>query len=398
MPGAMRVLSVGNMYPPASTGGYELVWRSAVEHLRGRGAEVLVLTSDHRAGELDAEPGVDRVLRMYWADHEFPRLPWRDRVRIERENASLFEERVAALRPDVLSWWAMGGLSLSLVERGRRSGVPAVGVVCDDWMLYGPRVDGWLAPLAGHPLRAGVARRRTGLPTALDLGSSAHWLFLSETLRRRAAEGGVDVAGSEISNRGADDEAFVPAPDREWGWRLLYIGRIDPRKGVDTAIEALPRLDERATLVVDGGGDERHRTELEQLAVRLGVRSRVEFVHSERGQVPQAYADADAVVFPVRWDEPWGLVPLEAMATGRPVIATGCGGSSEYLRDRVNCLLFPPSDPDGLAAAAAELAADPALRDRLRRGGFETAARFSERAFNEQVAHAHERAARGAAP
>jgi glycosyltransferase involved in cell wall biosynthesis len=203
----------------------------------------------------------------------------------------------------------------------------------------------------------------------------------------------VDPPRSEICNRGPDDGLFAPGPEREWDWRLLYLGRIDERKGIETAIEALALLDRRARLVIDGAGDGRHAAELEELAGRLGVESRIEFTCSPRERVPEAYAAADAVIFPVRWDEPWGLVPLEAMATGRPVVATGRGGSAEYLRDRANCLLFPPSDAAALAEALSELADDAELRARLRRGGFETAARFSERAFNEQVAHAHEREA-----
>ena len=52
------------------------------------------------------------------------------------------------------------------------------------------------------------------------------------------------------------------------------------------------------------------------------------------------------VVFPVRWEEPWGLVPIEAMARGRPVVATGRGGSGEYLRDGENCVLFEADDAE----------------------------------------------------
>jgi glycosyltransferase involved in cell wall biosynthesis len=79
----------------------------------------------------------------------------------------------------------------------------------------------------------------------------------------------------------------------------------------------------------------------------------------------EVYAAHDCVLFPVRWEEPWGLVPLEAMAVGRPVVATGTGGSAEYLRDAGNCLLHPPGDAAALAQQLrAALALDPQARRR----------------------------------
>jgi len=122
-----------------------------------------------------------------------------------------------------------------------------------------------------------------------------------------------------------------------------------------------------------------------ELGDRLGVSSRVAFDRLPRDDLPVAYAEADATLFPVRWEEPFGLVPLESMASGTPVVASGRGGSREYLRSDENCVLF---DPDGgapaLAAAVARLA-DPALRQRLHRAGVETAARFREDDFNAAV-------------
>ena len=73
------------------------------------------------------------------------------------------------------------------------------------------------------------------------------------------------------------------------------------------------------------------------------------------------------------WEEPWGLVPLEAMALGRPVTASGRGGSSEYLRDGENCLLHVPGDPVSLAETVRRLAGDEALRERLLTGGLRAA-------------------------
>jgi glycosyltransferase involved in cell wall biosynthesis len=71
------------------------------------------------------------------------------------------------------------------------------------------------------------------------------------------------------------------------------------------------------------------------------------------------------------------------MAVGTPVVGTATGGSAEYLRDGENCLVFEPGDAAGLASAVRRLAADAALRDRLRSGGRRTAARFTDHAFQE---------------
>jgi glycosyltransferase involved in cell wall biosynthesis len=122
----------------------------------------------------------------------------------------------------------------------------------------------------------------------------------------------------------------------------------------------------------------------------------VSFSRAPRSEIPAVYTEADAVLFPVQWEEPWGLVPLEAMAIGRPVVATGTGGSAEYLEDEANCLLFRPRDsPRALAAAVTRLSADPALRSKLREQGLRTAARFTETAYNEAIRLALEEAVAG---
>jgi glycosyltransferase involved in cell wall biosynthesis len=368
---------------------------SAHAALRGGGNEVRVLTTrpdpSERQGTQATDPDVHRDLRWYWCDHRFPPIGLRAAAALERENARALERHLGAFRPEVVLWWAMGGMSLSLFEQVRHHGVPAVGVVGDDWIGYGPAVDGWTRRWRGRRASlAPVAQRLVGVPARVDLAAAARWIFISEHLRSRAGLHGI------VLHPGVDPERFAFHPPHGWHWRLLCCGRIDPRKGIATAIEALAHLPANATLTIDGQGEQTHGAELLALSRRLGLADRVELRSSASGDVPAAYAGADALIFPVVWEEPWGLVPLEAMATGCPVVASSAGGgAAEYLRDGRNCLTFPPRNATAVAGALRRVAEDPQLRERLIAGGAQTAASFTAERFHAALAEELERTAAG---
>lgn len=396
----MRVLAISNRYPPWSIGGYEATAAGTTAALRDGGHAVRVLTTLPDPSDRDAvsaDPELHRALRWYWRNHEFPELPFRTTIALERSNARVLQSQLRAFRPDAVLWWAMGGMSLSLLEQVRRAGVPAVCVVGDDWIEYAPQVDRWIRLWRGRRrFAARLAERLAGVPALIDLDRAARWAFISEYTLETARATGLRLAEAVVIHPGVDERRFAYRAPKPWRWRLLYCGRIDPRKGITTAIEALGRVP-MATLTIDGNGDRRHSRELEEVAARLGVGDRVRFRASEHSAVADAYAAADAVVFPVRWREPWGLVPLEAMATGRPVLASRAGGgAAEYLRDGENCLQFAPGDAGDLAAALERLAADDGLRERLVQGGRRTAARYTAGRFHEQLEAELERALSGA--
>jgi glycosyltransferase involved in cell wall biosynthesis len=375
----VRILTVGNMYPPHHLGGYELIWRSAVRHSRAAGHEVRVLTTDVRFGEPAEpdDPDCFRELEWYWRDHGWPRRSLRDRLRLERANRRTLRRHLDELRPDVVAWWAMGGMSLSLPSR---VSAPSAAFVLDDWLDYAPREDQW---------RRLHSRR-------FDVATIDHWVFISDYAREHAQSLGHSFPSSEINPAGVGEEFLSPAPERPWRWRLLYVGRIDRRKGIDTAVRALAELPGDATLDVVGSGDDDAERELRALVTDLDLAERVRFTGIlARDQLPARYADADVALFPVRWREPWGVVPLEAMGVGRPVVATGRGGSGEYLRDGFNALLFDAEDPTALAAQVMRLANDGALREQLRAGGLETARAHTATAHDARVTAILERLAGG---
>ena len=371
----VRVLTVGNRYPPHGTGGYERVWQAAVAGLAAAGHAVTVLTTDHREPGVppaDEEPGVHRALRWYWRDHEFLPLGLGATRDLERHNARVFaaNERGAEL----VVWFSMGGMGLGL---NARTAAPQLAVVHDGWPTYGPRVDRWTARwgrLAGHRYD----------PARID-----RWSFNSAYTRDLLVRAGVgiDPARASVESPGIDPERFPASPAPPWRGELLVLGRVEERKGVADAIAALPG---GMRLTVAGPAEPAHLSDLQSLA---GGRA-VAFT-GPASDPAGALAAADALLFPVRWAEPWGLVPLEAMAVGRPVVATGTGGSAEYLRDGENCLLVAPGDPAGLRGAAERLRDDPELRARLVAGGRETAARFTEAAWVAQIVTLAERVAAG---
>ncbi len=377
----MRILSIGSMYPPHSLGGYERAWAGWVGHARAAGHEVRVLTTGFTAPGVEAgdEPEVSRDLRWYWHDHRWPDMSRAEVRALEEHNAAVLAARLEEFAPDACCWWAMGGMSLASITSAHARGIPAVAVLGDDWPAYGPKVD-----------RAWRARHR--LPFGPRLEPAADWVFVSEFLRRSLAERGFTPDRSTVIHNGIDLARFSSTPPGEWGWRLLCVGRLDERKGTHLGIEALRHLPDEATLLLVGDGEADYRSRLEQLA---GTSGSVRFDVRDHAGVAAAYAECDAVLFPVLWEEPFGMVPLEAMASGRPVVATGTGGSAEFLADGENCVLFArESGADGLAAAVRRVAGDPALRERLRTEGLETAARFPESAFTAGVLGAIEQAVR----
>jgi glycosyltransferase involved in cell wall biosynthesis len=167
---------------------------------------------------------------------------------------------------------------------------------------------------------------------------------------------------------GVDVELFRPLPRIRRGRpRLLVIGRIVQRKGVGNVIEALAQLP-GVELTIAGGPDKEvlsadpEAARLAELAESLGVSDRVTFLGGvDRVDVPAVMNDADVVVA-VPWYEPFGIVPIEAMACGRPVVGSAVGGLLDTVLPGRTGELVPPRRPDLLAPVLRDLLADPDRR------------------------------------
>lgn len=186
---------------------------------------------------------------------------------------------------------------------------------------------------------------------------------------------GVDVGHFTPAGPVAPRPAPPPAARR-----VLYVGRIVQRKGIGNLITALPDVP-GAELVIAGGPDpallaaDREVRRLRELAARHHVGHRVLFLgRVERAELPALYRSADVVAC-VPWYEPFGIVPVEAMACGVPVVAAAVGGLADTVIDNVTGLHVPPRDPDSIAAALRRLLADPGLCRSFGAAGRERAVR-----------------------
>jgi D-inositol-3-phosphate glycosyltransferase len=217
---------------------------------------------------------------------------------------------------------------------------------------------------------------------------------------------GVPAGQVTVVPCGVDVEHFTPAGDGtprrsasgRGGFRVLSVSRLVPRKGVDTVIAALGRLPRDVELTVAGGpgadrlDDDPEVRRLRALAARTGVADRVTFLGAvAHDALPGLYRDADAVAcVPVY--EPFGLVPLEAMACGRPVVAAAVGGLADTVVDGVTGHHVPAGDPAAVAAALDALRAHPRRARAFGRAGRRRA--VAEYGWD-RVAAAHEQAYAG---
>ena len=194
---------------------------------------------------------------------------------------------------------------------------------------------------------------------------------------------GIDTGKISIAPCGVDLDFFSadgPTAARTAGHRILSVGRLVPRKGVDLVIRSLPYLresgfDDVELLIVGGGGDsgvldaDPEVRRLLGLAAELGVADQVRLQGQvARGEMPGIFRSADAVVC-APWYEPFGIVPLEAMACGVPVVAAAVGGLRDTVVDHGTGLHVPPRDPEAIASALAMLLRNRSLRAELGNAG-----------------------------
>ncbi len=355
----MRILLVNYEYPPLGGGGGILTKTLADELSRRH--EVTVLTTRSEGTPRDAYEGHVRIVRtavLGRRDTTHASTPSLLTFGPSARRTGAWLARTHAY--DVVhTFFAVpsGPAGAAIARRARAPHVLTV-IGAD---VYDPSR---MSPSSFAPMRAVVRR--------VVRGASAVTAISGDIARRATAlTGRTDVAVVPCGIA----QAALPERDRAalgWGDELVVVtvARLVKRKALDVLVEAAASLGGVRVEVV---GDGPERETLEQMAPRERVRFHGALPTEE---VRRMLASADAFAL-ASLHEGFGLVYLEAMQAGLPVVAANAGGQTDFLTDEANALLVPPGDAQALASALARLRDDRDLRERLRAASLTTATRYT---------------------
>ena len=348
---AMRLCSVYEVPPETLTrsagydavGGMQVHTSRLTEALDARGVYQVVITS--------YRPGAPRVQQLS-VRSRVVRVGFPVRRLRQLYGVAAFPEVARSGRPNVVHVHLGEDLAIMPLARWAawRAGAPLVATVhCS-----------LRHTLIEHDARSTVLRTIGGPMQSRLLRSADAVLVLSERLADRLVASGVQRSRVRVVPLGIEIDPDRPLPrpppmhGRSW---VVYAGRLVREKGVRDLVAAFGTVaaSDVGLLIVGDGPD---RGALESYAHSLARSEHVRFVGAVPHDEVRAFLRHAAVVVTPSWFEERGRVLLEAMALGRPVVATRAGGIPATVRDGVNGLLVPPKDPVRLAAAIKHVLAD----------------------------------------
>jgi glycosyltransferase involved in cell wall biosynthesis len=194
---------------------------------------------------------------------------------------------------------------------------------------------------------------------------------------------GIQLASSEVILGAVDFRKYLGRPKPAFQSQtlsLLYVGRLTPEKGIETALEALSLVVQehhlsQVKLTVVGAGEAQYEAQLKKMVQDKGIQPFVEFLGQLPGaELPAIFHQNDIFLFTSIWQEPFGRVLVEAMASECLVLGTATGGASEILLDGETGMVYPPGDARVLAQKISQVSQEPARYRSLIEGGHDYAA------------------------
>jgi len=399
----VKILVLSNLYPPHHAGLYDVHCQNVADALRLRGHQVHVLTSRHGIGSEQRGGDVERRFDLNGVYEHALVTKFRELSRTESHNHLALQETIASFQPDLIHVFSLHGLSKSLIFSLRNARLPTVYDVADYWLADGLRDDPWLRwwnnPKAtfgnslaravlealgrrGHLDASAPTRMMKGFdripalyarqtePNSIAAFRFDRLYFASHSLKQATEEAGFRVNHAEVIYPGIQTQSFVSdvKPPTAPFQKLLIVGSLDAKSGVITAVKALSLAREnkvKTSLSIYGRGDSDYIAQLRSYIAMNQLHVDFLPVSNLVRDLPALYRRHDALLHTAEWNEPYALTPLEAMASGLPVIGTTSGGAGELFRHGENALTYMPGDEADLARRIQELHDQPEVRCRI---------------------------------
>lgn len=372
----MKILFISSLYSPHIGGGAEIVLQRTAEGLQQRGHEISVLVTGPDAGLAVEMVNQVKVYRaglhnFFWhfraqRPGRLARLGWHLRDRYNSAMRAYVKQVITQQRPDVVVCQNLAGWSVSVWDEITAAGLPIVQVLHDMYLIC-PSSNMFKKGRccqqqcsSCQQFRKGHDVRSAQVSTVVGVSN-----FMLEKLQKHGYFSG--SRGYVVHN--ASPYAAVQCPPhkvcqidlrlKKAPLRFGYMGTLSDQKGVRWLIEQFQRLPFDATLQIAGRGQLDDEARLKALVTSPNI----SFVGYQK---PEAfYSQLDVAVVPSIWNEPFGLVAVEACAHSVPVVASRMGGLPEIIQDSLNGLLCSPADPDSLGQAMLKLHQQPDLLQRL---------------------------------
>jgi glycosyltransferase involved in cell wall biosynthesis len=369
----MKLLFINSLYAPNIGGGAEIILQRTVEGMQQRGCKVVVLATGGEDGLKHETINQVKVYRaglrnFYWhfsaqRPGRLARLGWHIRDRYNGGMRAYVRQVIDLEKPDLVVCHNLTGWSVSAWDEIRDAGLPIVQVLHDLYLLCPSSTmfnkGHSCQTQCGHceRFRKGHDLRSAQVDTVVGVSR-----FMLDTLQAQGYFKG--SRGYVVHNASPcpapPTKSQVPEPaSKKTPLRFGYMGTLSEPKGLRWMIEQFQQLPFDATLQIAGRGQQDDEARFRALVTS----PRISFVGY---QTPEAfYKQIDVAIVPSLWNEPFGMVAVEACAYARPVIASRMGGLPEIIQDHLNGLLCSPDDPDSLGLAMLRLHQQPELLARL---------------------------------
>ncbi len=351
----MKILYINSLYSPLIEGGAEISLKLIVEGMKSLGHEVAVLSLMPENGlKKEMVDGVTvyraGLQNSYWPyskakKNKLSRLSWHYQDQSNESMAKVVNDILTTEKPDVVSCHNLAGWSASVWNPIHQAGIPIVQVLHDLYLLC-PNSNMFKNEQTCETqcfscklLRSNHAEKSKQVSAVVGISNSI--------LQRFISFGYFQIASKNIiyNTRTISDPPAKEARKEKQSIRFGYLGTLSKVKGLDWLIRQFQKLDFDASLSIAGKGDKVYENQLKELAKD----SNIEFVGYINST--EFLAEIDVLVVPSLWEEPLGMVAIEALANHVPVIANKRGGLQETVKDGINGLYCYDSQPDSLSAA-----------------------------------------------